>query len=103
MFLNKKEIKPPAICVGCGYCCKQSVCLVGIRFFISKTGLDLIDLKNGCPALVWTGKRYSCELTLVSGEEGEDLRKDLGINTKCCSPNENWRNDVKEREKINVK
>jgi hypothetical protein len=105
LFLNKKVISLPPTCVGCGFCCKESICLVGIRYFISlDKEIKLADLKDGCPALTWNGQRYVCELVSIPGQEGEDLREDLNIGTKCCSPETNWRNDIKERKnkKTNV-
>jgi hypothetical protein len=59
-------------CVGCGYCCMQSTCLLGVELFSGKYPCKLAD---GC----------------------EDV---LYIGSGCCSPLNSWRKDVKERRRL---
>ena len=75
-------------CVGCGYCCKQSMCMQGIMH----TG----KLLRECPLLVWsdTDQRYYCKEALVDAEFGERILVGAG----CCSPLNTWRKEVKQRD-----
>ena len=43
-------------CVGCGYCCKTSMCRTGAMIYG--------HYKDPCPALVSTGRGYECRLYL---------------------------------------
>lgn len=68
-------------CVGCGYCCLQATCLLGVYFF---------GKQYPCPALHWDGKRYRCQLA-------EEYKDDLYIGSGCSSPLNEWRKDVRQR------
>jgi len=68
-------------CVGCGHCCLEATCLLGVYFF---------DRLYPCPALIWDGKRYRCQLAEQYGER-------LYIGSGCCSPLNAWRKEVKKR------
>lgn len=80
-----KEGKDPEeffpTCVGCGYCCLQATCSLGVEVY---------GTTYPCPALLWKGKQYRCKLA----NEYEDI---LYIGSGCCSPLNSWRKDVKER------
>ena len=68
-------------CVGCGYCCLQAKCLLGVYLF---------DTQYPCPALKWDGERYRCQLA-------EEYGDDLYIGSGCCEPKNKWRKEVKKR------
>lgn len=71
-------------CIGCGYCCIQSTCLLGVEVFGGK---------YPCPALFWNGKQYRCKLA-------NGCEEILYIGSGCCSPLNSWRKDVKERRSL---
>lgn len=81
-------------CVGCGYCCIKSVCLVSA------------SLHKGfreCPELKWNGFRHVCKLMELLGERGERYRKELYAGEGCCSGLNTWRREIKNRiGEINV-
>jgi len=64
-------------CVGCGYCCLQATCSLGVYFF---------DNRYPCPALIWNGEQYRCRLA-------EMYTDDLYIGSGCCSPTNPWRKE----------
>lgn len=68
-------------CMGCGYCCLQATCSLGVSIF---------GIKHPCPSLFWNGEKYRCELV----NNHEDT---LYIGSGCCSPLNSWRKDIKER------
>jgi len=71
-------------CVGCGYCCLQATCMVGMSFYGYKNAYP-------CPGLTWNVNRYICKLA--------DLFKDeLYIGSGCCSPKNEWRKKVSKRD-----
>jgi len=75
-------------CVGCGYCCKEAVCTLGLLLnpsYVSENG--------DCPELFWSEqeKKYRCKAAEGFGER-------LYIGAGCCSPLNTWRKDVRRRE-----
>lgn len=62
-------------CVGCGYCCRESQCMIGIVCY---------GLKDVCPALYYDQHKakYRCKLVEVSTQ----AREQLYIGAGCCSP-----------------
>ena len=76
---NPEEFFPR--CLGCGYCCIEATCSLGVSIF---------GTKHPCPSLFWSGEKYRCELA----SSHEDV---LYIGSGCCSPLNSWRKDVKER------
>lgn len=71
---------PVRPCVGCGYCCRKSPCVLAYITYGIVTRED-----NRCLALKWDGSRYWCELCR-DPEKGEDRRKGLAIGDGCCCP-----------------
>jgi hypothetical protein len=75
-------------CVGCGFCCLQAMCSIGINVYGRA--------KYPCPYLIWSKKdnRYWCRLALNDVLYADMIHADQG----CCSPLNTWRNDVRERK-----
>ena len=69
-------------CVGCGYCCMKSTCVVGQL----ESGLPVY---KPCPYLLWNDEMYRCELM--------GRGKDVGQGWGCCSNLNSWRKNVKFR------
>lgn len=78
---------PPLPCVGCGWCCQDNPCEVSQQAF---------GYVRRCPALVWTGARYICDL-VVRPVAGVDLSP-LFVGQGCCARENAWRDCVRERE-----
>jgi hypothetical protein len=76
----------PLSCVGCGWCCLDNPCEVSHQAF---------GYAKRCPALIWTGTRYVCELVLRP-VAGVDLTP-LFVGQGCCARHNAWRGDVKDR------
>lgn len=80
-------------CIGCGYCCTKSPCLVSWR---------LLGISDKCKFLHWNGKRHLC--LLITNNEGEERKKyeeELSIGTECSSPMFNtFRQELKDRTDI---
>lgn len=72
-------------CVGCGYCCKKTMCFVG--------QYALGSIQRSCPFLFWNGERYLCKLAVDSSVYRDRILAGVG----CCSPLNTWRKEVKER------
>lgn len=68
-------------CIGCGYCCIQATCYLGVQFW---------GHIHPCPGLYWDTNRYMCKLA-------DEFPDKLYIGVGCCSPKNTWRNEVKER------
>lgn len=69
---------PVAPCIGSGYCCKKSLCWVGLRVHGTMPG--------PCPSLVFDGERHWCgEVLKAEGSQKEELKHDLHIGAGCCS------------------
>ena len=85
--INENVIRP---CVGCGYCCITARCSASVRIWPSSNIED-------CPALIWNGTRYVCDLMLKNGKMGFDYRQELYEGAGCCSGLNSWRSDVKVR------
>jgi len=68
-------------CRGCGFCCLQATCSLGVNLFGST---------YPCPALSWNGKMHRCKLA-------GDFADRLYIGSGCCSPLNSWREDIIER------
>ena len=82
--LRKEGIDPEQyfpVCLGCGYCCLQATCSLGVELF---------GVKYPCPALIWDSTKYRCKLA-------EDFKDELYIGSGCCSPMNDWRKEVKKR------
>lgn len=73
-------------CVGCGYCCMKSPCMV----CVCEYGLVVRE----CPALYWNGEMYRCRLI----EEDAKYAAALAVGAGCCSSLNTWRRDVRLRE-----
>lgn len=58
MMLTKPRFGTP--CNGCGVCCQQEVCRVGVVAFGARPG--------PCPALQWHQGRFWCGLVLAEYE-----------------------------------
>ena len=72
------EKRPPAPCIGSGYCCKKALCWIGLRVNGSISG--------PCPSLVFDGERHWCgEVQKAEGSQKEALIEDLSIGAGCCS------------------
>jgi len=72
-------------CIGCGYCCKRAMCLMGID--------TLGQVEKECPFLQWstTKNRYLCLLY-------DTFKSNPMFGGGCSSSLFNtWREDVKER------
>lgn len=67
-------------CVGCGYCCKEAMCITGRIAALRKGKLEtLLQAVEVCPFLYHDGERYLCELA-------EEMSFELCIGAGCCSP-----------------
>jgi hypothetical protein len=72
---NPEEFFPS--CRGCGYCCHQATCSLGVSLF---------GAIHPCPALIWDGEKYRCKLA-------NDFEDALYIGSGCCSPLNSWRKE----------
>jgi hypothetical protein len=83
-------------CVGCGYCCITSPCLVSQRIY----GHGIVR----CPELIWTPEkeRYICRLMTLPGNIGSRYRKELYAGAGCCSGLNSWRKDVRRRDEVRI-
>jgi len=72
---------PTHPCVGCGYCCKKTICYVGLRLY----GLNL----DHCPGLIWSeeDQRHYCKPAMYS----KKIKHELSIGAGCCSSLNTWR------------
>ena len=70
-------------CLGCGYCCKKVICVLGK------------EIAGRCKELYWNDgqEMYRCRLI----EEDEAFGKALSAGEGCCSSLNSWRKDVKNR------
>jgi len=68
-------------CVGCGYCCIMAPCVSSLH----RWGV------RDCPALVWNGERYVCEM---AGPWGKLLQ----IGEGCIGGPDSWRRNVRNRD-----
>jgi len=80
-------------CVGCGYCCIKSKCMVGIRLYPNL---------NPCLSLVWSESknRYMCDLMSIPGIIGNKYREELYEGAGCFSGLNTWRLNVIKRDKL---
>ena len=85
-FTPKDQGLPPLPCLGCGWCCLDNPCEVSHSVY---------GYAPRCPALVWTGTRYACDLVL-NPQPGVDLGP-LFVGEGCCARHNPWRLDVKKR------
>lgn len=83
--MEKKEYPK---CVGCGYCCLKTMCLIGL--------LAHGTFEKRCPYLFWQEKqkRYRCSLVPDMTTHGKES---LGIGAGCPSSLNDWRKDIKFR------
>jgi len=81
--------RKPAGCIGCGYCCIKTTCLLGKNFY----GVN--DNVTICPGLKWdaTQIRHICELALIKDPLGARYRSELHIGAGCCSGLNSWRRE----------
>ena len=68
---------PTKPCVGCGFCCKKSPCILSLKIY------GKVDV---CPALIWdeTNHRYWCKACQIAGKLGAKYRAELYIGEGCC-------------------
>lgn len=85
-FSPKDPGLPPLACLGCGWCCLDNPCEVSQQAY---------GYTPRCPALVWTGARYVCDL-VIHPRAGVDLTP-LFVGQGCCARHNAWRDDVRER------
>lgn len=78
-------------CVGCGYCCTKTPCTAARRIYGNGV--------TSCAALHWNGTRYICKLMALTGDMGEQYKRELYAGQGCCSPLNTWRTDVRLRER----
>ena len=64
-------------CIGCGFCCKKAPCAAALRIY----GNGVTE----CPALIWDGKRYWCDLCQQPSGLGERYKEELAIGGGCCA------------------
>ena len=76
-------------CVGCGFCCIKSTCVLGQMWYG-------VEPTTRCPGLVWNGERYICKM-VEERPDDESLKIELAIGAGCCSGLNTWRRKVKER------
>ena len=76
-------------CVGCGFCCIKSACVLGQMWNNSEPW-------ERCPSLVWNGSRYICDI-IADRPDDDSLRIELGVGEGCCANLNSWRRNVKER------
>lgn len=76
-------------CVGCGYCCTETVCTIGTRIY---------GAMKSCPALEWDQlqHRHVCKLVLLPGDLNLRYRSQIDLDTGCsiASP---WKEDIRDR------
>jgi len=82
---------PP--CIGCGYCCMKSLCMLGsIKY----------GYKTPCPSLVLKDGRYWCGEVLSADDERRPvIERDLAINAGCCSSMNTQRQRQRMYQKMN--
>jgi len=85
-FSPREPGLPPLPCVGCGWCCLDNPCEVSQAAY---------GYQRRCPALVWTGARYVCDL-VINPRPGVDLTP-LFVGQGCCARHNAWRGDVRRR------
>lgn len=67
-----------APCIGCGYCCKKTPCILGVKLF---------GMVKPCAGLVFKDGRYWCKPVLeAKGADQKRLTENLYIGAGCCSP-----------------
>jgi len=76
-------------CVGCGYCCIKSPCVLGQMWYGSEP-------TERCPGLVWKKSRYVCKL-IEEHPNDDSLKKELSVGEGCCCGLNSWRRNVKKR------
>ena len=82
--MENKSIPGIKPCVGCGYCCWESTCSLGFKFY---------GTTHPCPALYWNGQQYRCKLA-------DDFANHLYISEGCSSSLNTWRRNVQQRTEI---
>jgi hypothetical protein len=76
-------------CLGCGFCCLKSPCVLGqMRYGSEPT--------TRCPGLVWKETRYICQI-IEDRPEDDSLRIELAVGEGCCCGLNTWRRNVKFR------
>ena len=66
-------------CIGSGFCCKQAMCIVGVKVH----GL----ISGPCPSLVFDGERHWCgEVQKAQESKKQEMIDGLSIGAGCCSP-----------------
>jgi len=69
-------------CIGCGYCCTNCICIIGLTDKV--TGL--------CKFLMWNGERYMCSIA-------EQYSKELRIGMGCDFPDNPYRKEMLKQKK----
>lgn len=84
------EEYPYRECVGCGYCCRSAVCIVG------RTRYG--NIAAPCPLLARKDGRWRCLAVLeAKGARELHLKSVLAIGAGCCSPlNSDRQEKIKE-------
>ncbi|MDQ7833108.1 MAG: hypothetical protein RDU30_15370 [Desulfovibrionaceae bacterium] len=79
-------------CVGCGWCCLNDQC---------RESHILHGYQKRCPELYWddAALRYACRLA-ADPVRGEEFRFLLAIGEGCCARFNTWREDVRNRDRI---
>lgn len=68
----EERLKNPPPCIGSGFCCKKSLCMMGVRVHGSMPG--------PCPSLMFKDERYWCgEVLKADGEKKQWLKDNLYI------------------------
>lgn len=101
----KEEQYKFSSCMGCGYCCTKSPCVV---FPMSSFAFDIDGSQivnhlrwRGCPELTWDGTRHWCGIALLSDEKKrEKVMCDLSIGAGCSSSLNSWRREPLQDRRI---
>lgn len=81
-------------CNGCGWCCHEEVCKIGMHFF------DISESEAPCPAILYIDGRVRCGI--VVGEEALGLepkvKEALGVG-RGCDASDPWRHESAQSAK----
>ena len=73
-------------CVGCGHCCQQAKCALGVLKYGGSSG--------PCPGLTWIGNRYWCYPLMTADDDVRPrLSQALAIGAGCSSTLFNTKRD----------
>lgn len=87
-----EELATTVECIGCGFCCSHNQCSESVRLF---------GVVARCPVLLWHRARirYVCGLLYLIEYKDTSNAESLAIGEGCCSPCNEWRNNVNPRNK----